>query len=138
MFHLTGSERTKQSIPTLPSAVHISKAVRFSISRLPVKRIKIQVTRILRWNNLFHRSSINRVQRLLMCFRQAMLAGLLAGLAVISVVALALGIGLGHVRTGLGLAVVLVARAVVDLGTCVHPDLTGSAARGLRHRARRS
>ena len=57
-----------------------------------------------------------------------------ASLPVIRVEALGLRIALRHVLAVLGLAVVLVAAAVIDLGVVVGPDLAGAAARGLRHR----
>ena len=52
-----------------------------------------------------------------------------AGLAARGVEALGLGVGLAHVTALLGLAVVAVALAVVDLGCLVGPHLASAAAR---------
>ena len=48
---------------------------------------------------------------------------LLAGLAVVGMIARGDSGGFGHVRTGFGLAVIFVALAVIDLGRGVDPDL---------------
>ena len=47
---------------------------------------------------------------------------------MVSTVAGGLGGGFGHIRPGLGLAVVAVARTVIDLGLGVNPHLTVTAA----------
>ena len=54
-------------------------------------------------------------------------------MVVIGVSAFRFGVGLGHVGALLGLAVVLGARAVVDVRVGVEPDEAGASACGLGH-----
>lgn len=57
-----------------------------------------------------------------------------AVLAMLTVETLRLGIGLAHIRTGLGLAIPLVTLAVINLATGINPNQPRTATRSWSNR----